>query len=132
MSVELTQPQEMLHQMVTDFADNEIKPANKHIDQKSEVPKDLWQKIIDTGFLGLILSEKYGGAGFNAIAEAQTIYDVASRNASVAFTLEGHYKTVDQVMKYATESLKDKYLPQANHRIFAFSSTEHQGGSNVM
>lgn len=132
MSIELTQPQEMLHQMVTDFSDNEIKPANKHIDQKRQVPEELWQKIIDTGFLGLILPEQYGGAGFNAIAEAQTIYDVASRNASVAFTLEGHYKTVDQVMKYAPESLKEKYLPQANQRIFGFSSTEPQGGSNVM
>lgn len=132
MSVKLTQPQVMLHQMVTDFADREVKPMDMLIDKQRDFPKKLWDNLVNTGFLGLILPEEYGGAGFDAIASSQTIYDLASRNASIAFTLEGHYKTVDQVLKYATPELKEKYLPQANHRIFGFASTEPQGGSNVM
>lgn len=132
MSIQLTQPQEMLHHMVTDFAEKEIKPLDMWIDKNRKVPQDLWNKILQTGFLGLTIPEEFGGAGFDAVAEAQTIFDMAARNASVAFTLEGHYKTVDQVMKYAKDTLKEKYLPQANKRIFGFSSTEPQGGSNVM
>ncbi|EAC3864802.1 acyl-CoA dehydrogenase, partial [Listeria monocytogenes] len=45
--------------------------------------------------------------------------------------LEGHYKTVDQLKKYASSDLKEEYLPQANERIFGFSSTEPSGGTNV-
>lgn len=132
MSIKLTQPQVMLHQMVTDFADKEVKPLDMWIDKHREYPAELWSNIVNTGFLGLTIPEEYGGAGFDVVASSQTIYDFAQRNASVAFTLEGHYKTVDQVLKYATPTLKEKYLPQANHRVFGFSSTEPQGGSNVM
>lgn len=132
MSIKLTAPQIMLHQMVNDFADKEVKPVDMLIDKNRDYPPELWRKIIDTGFLGITIPEEFGGAGFDAIASSQVIYDLASRNASIAFTLEGHYKTVDQVIKYATPTLKEKYLPQANSRIFAFSSTEPQGGSNVM
>lgn len=132
MSIKLTQPQEMLHQTVTDFADKEVKPLDMWIDKHREYPTELWSKMVNTGFLGLTIPEEYGGAGFDVVASSQTIYDFAQRNASIAFTLEGHYKTVDQVLKYAPPALKEKYLPQANQRVFGFSSTEPQGGSNVM
>ncbi|MCA9766686.1 MAG: acyl-CoA dehydrogenase family protein [Carnobacterium sp.] len=132
MSIELTQSQVMLHQMVVDFTDKEVKPLDRLIDKERNYPAELWDKMIDNGFLGLTIPEEYGGAGFDVIASSQTIYDFAVRNASMAFTLEGHYKSVDQVLNYATDELKEKYLPQANHRIFGFSSTEPQGGSNVM
>src|SRR5690554_8039169 len=118
MSVVLKEHQQMLHQMVVDFARKEIKPLDMQIDKQKGYPKALWDKIIETGFLGLIVPTEFGGANFDAVAEAQTVFDVATKNASVAFTLEGHFKTVDQVKKYAKESLKEKYLPQANKRIF--------------
>ncbi|WP_208559543.1 acyl-CoA dehydrogenase family protein [Marinilactibacillus kalidii] len=132
MSINLTESQTMLHQMVSDFADKKVKPYDMQIDKERAYPKELWEGVIETGFLGLTIPEEHGGAGFDAIASAQTVYDMAIRNASIAFTLEGHYKTVDQVMNYATPALKEKYMPQANHRIFGFSSTEPQGGSNIM
>lgn len=132
MSIKLTQSQVMLHQMVTDFADKEVKPLDILIDKQRNFPAELWDKFVNTGFLGLTIPEEYGGAGFDVIASSQTVYDFAVRNASIAFTLEGHYKSVDQVLKYGTTELKEKYLPQANNRIFGFSSTEPQGGSNVM
>ncbi|MCK9235832.1 MAG: acyl-CoA dehydrogenase family protein [Acholeplasmataceae bacterium] len=132
MSVKLKEVNQMLHQMVVDFAEKEIKPLDMIIDKEQGYPKDLWDKIVQTGFLGLTVPYLYDGAQFDAVAEAQTIFDVASRNASVAFTLEGHYKAANQIIKYGNETLKKKYLPQANRRVFAFSSTEPQGGSNVL
>lgn len=132
MSVELKEHQQMLHQMVVDFAKKEIKPFDMLIDKQKGYPKALWDKIIETGFLGLVVPTEFGGANFDAVAEAQTIFDIASSNASVAFTLEAHFKTVDQVKKYANNVIKEKYLPEANRRIFGFGSTEPQGGSNVM
>src|SRR5690554_5294772 len=126
MSITLKEHQEMLHQMVVDFAEKEVKPLDMIIDKQKGYPKELWDKVIKTGFLGLIVPIEYGGAGFDAIAEAQTVYDMAVRSASLAFTLEGHYKTVDQIKKYGNKNIQKKYLPQANRRIFGFGSTEPQ------
>ena len=117
MSVVLKEHQQMLHQMVVDFSRKEIKPLDMVIDKQKGYPKALWDKIVETGFLGLIVPKEFGGADFDPVAEAQTIFDIASNSASVAFTLEGHYKTVDQLKKYGKASLKEKYLPEANKRI---------------
>lgn len=123
---------EMLHQMVVSFSKKEVMPYDMIIDKNKSYPKALWDKVIDLGLLGLITPYEYGGAGLDPLSEADTIYDIATYNASLAFTLEGHYKTVNQLIKYGNDSLKDKYLSQTNKRIFAFSSTEPQGGSNVL
>jgi len=131
-SNKVLETREMLHQMVVDFSLKEIKPFNEYIEKNKKVPSKLWNKIIDTGFLGLILPIEHGGANFDPLSEANTIFDVASVNASLAFTLEGHFKTVNQLMKYGKESLKKKYLPIANKKIFGFESTEPSGGSNVL
>lgn len=131
MNIEMMEVNKMLNQMVVAFSEKEIKPFDLWIDKNKSVPKELWDKMVNTGFLGLVVPLTYGGAGFNSIAEAQTIYEIASRNASFAFTLEGHFKTVHQVMKYGNDALKEQYLPQANKRVFAFGSTEPQGGTNV-
>lgn len=122
----------MLRQMVIDFSKKEVKPLDMIIDKEMKYPKELWDKVLETEFLGLIVPTKYGGAGFNPLAEANVIYDIASSNASLAFTFEGHYKTVNQLIRYGNEFLKNKYLPKANKRIFGFGSTEPGGGSNVL
>lgn len=125
-----TPEQQMLHQMVKDFTDKEVAPFDMAIDQKGDFTDGLFQKLIDNGFLGLTLPEEYGGAAFDPIATATTINDLAYGNASVGVTLEGHYKTLDQLMKYGNENIQKEYLDSANQRIFAFSNTEPSGGSN--
>ena len=123
---------EMLHQMIVSFSKKEVMPNDMLIDKNKRYPDDLWNMVIDLGLLGLITPYEYGGAGFDPLSEADTIYDIASYNASLAFTLEGHFKTVNQLLKYGSDTIKEKYLPQTNKRIFGFSSTEPQGGSNVL
>ena len=61
MSVELKEHQQMLHQMVVDFAHKEIEPLDTIIDKQKGYPKQLWTKIVETGFLGLITPTEFGG-----------------------------------------------------------------------
>ncbi|WP_396163715.1 acyl-CoA dehydrogenase family protein, partial [Carnobacterium sp.] len=48
MSIKLTQSQVMLHQMVTDFADKEVKPLDILIDKQRKFPRELWDKFVNT------------------------------------------------------------------------------------
>ncbi|WP_283680055.1 acyl-CoA dehydrogenase family protein [Lentilactobacillus sp. Marseille-Q4993] len=126
----MTAKQKMLHEMVVDFTENEVAPFDMEIDRKGDFTDGLFQKLIDTGFLALTLPKEYGGAEFDPIAVAQTINDLSYGNASVGVTLEGHYKSIDQLLLYGNQALLDEYLPTASQRIFAFSNTEPSGGSN--
>lgn len=120
----------MLIQMVKEFTANELAPLDMEIDQKGDYPAGLFQRVIDNGLLKITLPSQYGGAGFDYTAAADASNKMAIGNASMAVTLEGHFKTIEQFTKYGQPSLNDKYLPSAGHRIFAFSMTEPSGGSN--
>lgn len=132
MDLNWTPQQTMLMRMVKEFTDNEVAPLDMQIDRDGRFPDGLFAKLVNNGFLGLMLPREYGGAEFDAQATAEVIRQLAVGNASVAVTLEGHYKTVDQLLKFGNDALKAKYLPSATKRIFAFSMTESTGGSNPM
>lgn len=132
MDLNWTPQQNMLLRMVGEFTDNEIAPYDMQIDRDGKYPAGLFQKLVDTGFLGLMLPKEYGGAEFDPEITAEVIRRMAVGNASAAVTLEGHYKTLDQIIKFGNQRLKDDYLPTAAKRIFAFSMTESTGGSNPL
>ncbi|GAK47121.1 butyryl-CoA dehydrogenase [Secundilactobacillus oryzae JCM 18671] len=120
----------MLQRMIVDFTTTELAPLDMIIDKNQDYPEGLFQKVVDNGLLGMTLPREFGGAGFDFIAAAEALNHMAKGNASMAVTLEGHFKTVEQFLKYGTDELNQKYLPTATKRIFAFSQTEASGGSN--
>ncbi|EKQ5086594.1 acyl-CoA dehydrogenase family protein [Listeria innocua] len=123
--------EELILETVEKFSDVEIAPYWSSIDRTGNLPKGLFDKMVNLGLLSLTVPEEYGGVGANPDIAWKVIYELSKRSASIGCILEGHYKTVDQLKKYASSDLKEEYLPQANERIFGFSSTEPSGGTNV-
>lgn len=130
MTNQLVIANQMLQHMITEFTANELAPLDMQIDQQQDYPAGLFQKVVDNGLLATTLPTEYGGAGFNFEAAAEALERMATGNASMAVTLEGHFKTIEQFVKYGSPELNAKYLPSSAHRIFAFSQTEPSGGSN--
>jgi len=124
--------EKLLLQMVDDYTEREISPEDMPMDAAGDFPAGFIQKLTDTGFLGLMLPQEFGGAGFGPEVTAAALNHIARGNASTAVTLEGHFKTIDQILKFGTPALQQELLPSANDRIFAFSMTEASGGSNPM
>lgn len=123
---------EILLRMVKSFTENEVAPFDMEIDHTRSYVNDLLNKIKATDLLSTMLPKEYGGAGFNGSTTAEMINEIARGNASLAVTLEGHFKSIDQIVKFGNQALKDEYLPQAKSRIIAFSMTEPSGGSNPL
>lgn len=123
---------EILLRMVKSFTENEVAPFDMEIDHTRSYANDLLNKIKETDLLSTMLPKEYGGAGFDGSTTAEMINEIARGNASLAVTLEGHFKSIDQIVKFGNQALKDEYLPQAKSRIIAFSMTEPSGGSNPL
>lgn len=123
---------EILLRMVKSFTENEVAPFDMEIDHTRSYVNDLLNKIKETDLLSTMLPKEYGGAGFDGSTTAKMINEIARGNASLAVTLEGHFKSIDQIVKFGNQALKNKYLPQAKSRIIAFSMTEPSGGSNPL
>ncbi|MFD1399583.1 acyl-CoA dehydrogenase family protein [Lacticaseibacillus suilingensis] len=132
MAKQWTPQEQMLLRMTSEFTANEIAPLDLQIDHAGRYPDGLFEQVVATGFLSLMLPNEFGGAGFGPEVTAEVVRRVAEGNASMAATLEGHYKTVYQMLKYGTPALQAKYFPTAGQRIFGFGMTEPTGGSNPM
>ena len=113
-----TEEHEMLKNMVRDFAENEVEPLAREMDEKETIPKDLIDKMGKLGIMGIPVPEKYGGAGMDTVAYATAIMELAKVDASVAITVAAHTSlgtmpivlagTEEQKMKYCAAKGKMK------------------------
>ncbi|MFX1301317.1 MAG: acyl-CoA dehydrogenase family protein, partial [Promethearchaeota archaeon] len=65
MDFEFSPDEELFRQTVREFAQKEIRPHTREMDETGQLPKGLVKKMADLGLLGITIPEKYGGAGGN-------------------------------------------------------------------
>ena len=63
MNFELSDEQQLIRDTVRDFAEREIKPQARELDEKGEFSIELTKRIGEMGLFGMNLPEKYGGQG---------------------------------------------------------------------
>ena len=70
MNFELTDEQQLIRQTVRDFAEKELAPRARHVDETGEFPDDVFQEMGRLGLLGLPCPEEYGRAAGDMISLA--------------------------------------------------------------
>ncbi len=134
MKLELTEEQQMLRDMVRDFAENEVAPGAAERDEKEEFDRSLFDKMAELGLTGIPFPEEYGGAGSDYISYAIAVEELSRVCASTGVTLSAHVSLCAwPIYKFGTEAQKQKYLkPLATgEKIGAFGLTEPSAGSDA-
>ncbi|MBC8204316.1 acyl-CoA dehydrogenase [bacterium] len=130
----LTEEQIMLRDMVSDFADNEIRPIAAKIDETSEFPHDTVKKMGELGLMGIPFAEKYGGAGMDNMCYAIAVEEISRVCGSHGITLAAHISLgSNPINLFGTEEQKMKYLtPLASGEgLGSFGLTEPNAGSDA-
>lgn len=130
MNFSFTEEQKMLRKMIRKFAEQEIAPRYDQIEEEG-YQQDITDRMSELGITGIAVPEAYGGSGYDFVTQTMVIHELAKVNPGVAFTLEAHWKAVDQVNTYGTEDLKSRWLPRANSELFTFGQTEPASGSDA-
>lgn len=130
MDFKFTDEQGLLRKMIQKFAEKEIAPRYEEI-EKEGYQQDLTDKMADVGIVGIAVPEAYGGAGYDFVTQTMVIAELAKVNPGVAFTLEAHWKAIDQLVIYGSEEIKARWLPRANRELFTFGQTEPASGSDA-
>src|ERR1700722_17545192 len=68
MNLDLTDDQRLLQQSVREFAEREVKPHAKKIDETGRFPRETFAKAADLGLTGVAIPENYGGAGMDHLS----------------------------------------------------------------
>ena len=134
MHLELTEEQQLLQKSVREFAESEVKPHAKELDETGRFPRDLFKKAAELGLTGVALPDSEGGAGFDHIAYSIVIEEVSRCCASTGVILSVQNSLYcDPVHRYGTDEQKKRLLiPFARgEKIGCYALTEPQAGSNA-
>jgi butyryl-CoA dehydrogenase len=132
--LELTEEQALLQRTVREFADAEVKPLARRIDETGEFPRDTFRKAAELGLTAVALPEEAGGAGFDHVAYSIVIEEISRVCASTGVILSVQNSLYcETVHKFGSEAQKKKFLvPFARgERIGCYALTEPQTGSNA-
>jgi acyl-CoA dehydrogenase len=126
---------DMFRQAVRSFVDKEVAPHIEEWEEAGQIPRSIWPRMGELGFLGVEYDEKYGGAGADFLTSAVLHEEMArSRSGSLAMAV-GVQNDMASPHLYWTgsEALKERYLPGvcAGRYLCAIAVTEPGGGSDV-
>jgi butyryl-CoA dehydrogenase len=132
--LDLTEEQQLLQKSVRDFAQAEVKPHAKEIDESGRFPRDNFKKAAELGLTGVAVPENYGGAGMDHVSYAMVIEEVSRVCASTGVILSVQNSLYcDPILRFGTDEQKQKFLvPFARgEKIGCYALTEPQAGSNA-
>ena len=133
MNFEFNDEERMVIELARDFAENELAPRARQLDEEGRAPRELLKKMADVGLFGLVIPTDYDGAGFSTTCYIQVIEELSRFCGAVAITLSVHNSVgAYPIMKFGTEEQKKAFLPRmAAGAIGAFSLTEADSGSDA-
>jgi butyryl-CoA dehydrogenase len=133
-NLQLTEEQLLLQKTVREFAEAEVKPRAKELDETGHFPRDLFAKAAELGLTGIALPENEGGAGFDHISYTIVIEEISRCCASTGVILSVQNSLYcDPIHRYGSEKQKKRFLlPYARgEKIGCYALTEPSAGSNA-
>jgi len=124
-----------LKDTVYKFAQNEIAPLAKEVDENNEFPNFLWEKFGELGLLGITADEDYGGTGLNYLSHCIVMEEISRASASIGLSYGAFSNLcVNQINRNGTHEQKNKYLPElcSGKKIGALAMSEPNSGSDVV
>jgi alkylation response protein AidB-like acyl-CoA dehydrogenase len=135
MNFERNENQEMIAQMVRDFAEKEIRPNMMKWDEGEIFPLETMKKMGELGLLGIYIPEEYGGSGFGYFEYATALMELGKVCGGVGLSVAAHNSLcTGHIYYHGTEEQKRKHLPKlaSGEWIGAWGLTEPNTGSDAM
>tara|TARA_B100000575_G_scaffold60933_1_gene46314 strand:+ start:17563 stop:18735 length:1173 start_codon:yes stop_codon:yes gene_type:complete len=133
MNFEETEEQNMIRNMVRDFAEEVLLPTTLARDKDQRAPLEEWQKFCETSLQGIAIGEKYGGSPVDEITEAIIVEELARVDPSFSVMYCVHVGLCSKTISiHGNEEQKGKYLSRlAGNEIGAYSLSEAGSGTDA-
>ena len=105
----------------------------RELDARREYPEEFVRAMTDSGYLGALIPEEYGGLGFD-LSAASVILEEANRSGANAGPAHAQMYTMGTLLKHGSEAQKKQYLPKiatGELRLQAFGVTEPEAGTDT-
>jgi alkylation response protein AidB-like acyl-CoA dehydrogenase len=131
--LDLTEDQQMIREMVADFAKSEVAPIAHEIDETRRFPLETWKRIVELGLPGIPFPEELGGSDGGTLAYAIAVEEISKVCGSTGLTLAAHVSLgTYPIYKWGGDTLAHEYVPKliAGEFMGAYGLTEPGAGSD--
>jgi butyryl-CoA dehydrogenase len=131
---DLSEEERMIQQTAREFADTEIAPVAAENDEKGRFPREILKKLGELGFMGMLVPEKYGGAGLSNFCLVLALEEINRVCASTGVTMSVQNSLVcSPIIKYGSDEMKEKYLPRlaTGEWLGAYALSEAEAGTDA-
>lgn len=131
---ELDDQLKLIQQTIREFAENEIVPNIMKWDEEQIFPREVFTKLGEQGFMGILVPEEFGGAGLGYTHYALVVEELARYDPSISLSVAAHNGLcTNHINLFANKEQKEKYLinlAQGKY-IGAWCLTEPTSGSDA-
>ena len=130
----LSEEQELVRNTARKFAEKHLKPGVIERDENAEFPSEQVKMMGELGFMGIMVPEKWNGAGMDTISYTLIIEELSRVDASAGVIVSVNNSLVCQIIvNYGNDWQKETYLKKlaGGRQLGAFSLSEPQSGSDA-
>jgi alkylation response protein AidB-like acyl-CoA dehydrogenase len=125
--------QQMIRELVRDFAETVLAPTAEHRDQTQTPPSEEWQAFLEYGLQGVTIPEQYGGSPVDDISESIIVEELSRVDPSFGVMFCVHVGLCSKTISlHGNEQQKQEYLTRlAAGEVGAYSLSEAGAGTDA-
>jgi alkylation response protein AidB-like acyl-CoA dehydrogenase len=123
-----------VRRLAREFARGEIAPHVREWDERSHFPREVFRKLGELGFLGVLVPERYGGAGLTYREYVAIVEELAVVEGGIALSVAAHNSLcTNHIFMYGSEAQRERWLPRlaGGEMLGAWGLTEPEAGSDA-
>jgi len=126
--------QEQIRETAREFAVNRLAPGAAARDRDHAFPRQELTEMGELGFLGMLVTEDYGGSQTGTVAYALALEEIAAADGACSTIVSVHSSVgCVPILRFGTEEQKSRFLPKmaSGEWIGGFALTEAHAGSDA-
>jgi alkylation response protein AidB-like acyl-CoA dehydrogenase len=130
---QLSQDETLFRDSVYEFADREIRPLVREMDEHAKIPPQLVASLFDLGVMGIEVPDAHGGAGGTFFHSVLAVEALSRVDPSIGVMVDvQNTLVINALVRWATDGQKAAYLPKlAADTVGAYALSESASGSDA-
>ena len=129
----LAEDERIFRESVREFAEAQVKPLVREMDEQAKIPRSLVDRLFDLGVMGIEVTEAFGGSGGRFFHSVLAVEELSRVDPSVGVLVDvQNTLVINALLRWGTEDLRKRYLPRlAAQAVGAYALSEAGSGSDA-
>ena len=130
---DLSEDERILRDSIREFAEAQVRPLVREMDEHAKIPKALVDKLFDLGVMGIEVPESHGGAGGTFFHSVLAVEELSRVDPSIGVLVDvQNTLVINAFLRWGNDAIKKRYLPRlASDTVGAYALSEAGSGSDA-